>query len=192
MELQKNVASFFVSPTENTTIYFEDIVSEAVGNKKSGAWAIQSFFIPQGAVVREVSLFVHGKDINNITTGQPNGIPDSVPNKYNIQVYLNNVTVDLRNPETLNENEEVEVFLNYNLTGNVTEGTNVVSVYLNSYGDDFWGRGDTILYSDPENDAVNSSSLRVEYEKPPNEQRFGHIQVGVKENLGGVRENPKP
>lgn len=191
MELQKNVSSLPFSSVENTTFYFDDIVSEATADKKSGAWAILPFFIPQGAEVREVTLFVHGKDINNISTEGPDGIPDTVPNKYNVQIYLNNITIDLTNPETQDENEELNVTLSYNLTGNVTEGTSVVSVYLNAYGDEFWGRDDTILYSDPENDPAGSSSLRVEYVKPPNEQRFGQIQVGVREGLGGVNENPK-
>jgi len=187
LEVEENMDSLEFSSIEDITYYFNKIDSQATGMKKSGAWETLSFFIPQGAVVREVDLFVKGVGVNNV---HGDNIPDNVPEKYNVQVYLNNLTIGLENPDGA-EIDELNVSLRYNITDNVTEGTNVVSVYLNCYGDDFWGIQDTILWSDPEHELGGTSYLRVEYDKPPTESKYGQIQVGIKESLGGVDENPK-
>ncbi|MBL7160918.1 MAG: hypothetical protein ISS93_03670 [Candidatus Aenigmarchaeota archaeon] len=193
LELQENT-SLYVSPLENTTYYFDNILSEGNDgeNKRSGAWATMPFHIPQGASDINVTLFIHGQNINFADPGDPeNGIPDEVPEKHNIQVYLNDVTVDLTDPVEEDPELEQEIRLNYELTANVINGTNVVSVYLNAYGDYFWGKDNTILYSDPENDPDDSSYIQVQYVRPSQERRPGRILVGDLDSLEGIKENPK-
>ncbi|MBI4021540.1 MAG: hypothetical protein HY369_04820 [Candidatus Aenigmarchaeota archaeon] len=187
MDVEENATNVDVSPNESITYYFDKIDSEASGSKDTGVWSTLSFFLPKGAQVINATLYVKGIGINNISADD---IPVGAP-KANVQIYLNNLTVALADPVSQDDDDELNITLNFSLKENVTSGTNIISVYLNSYANDYWGKLDTILYSDPQNDPTNSSRLVVEYVKPPTEIKFGNIQVGVKEKLGGETLNPK-
>lgn len=186
LNVKVNETSIAKSFVENTTHYFDNILSEATGSKNSGVWSIFPFYIPQGAEVHNVILFLRAKDVNNISQSF---IPGS--EKSNIRIYLNNLTVNLTNPPSQNQLAQFDMNFTYNLTLNVSTGTNIISVYFNAYGDDIWGLQNTQLYSDPENDPKGSSFVRVEYKKTENELRHGKIEVGIKEAIIGPHGNPK-
>lgn len=106
-----------------------------------GAWAIVPIEVPQDAILREVTFNLKATNIDNKPPGQ---IP--VSNKYNVQIYLNDQTIALTNPDG---NGVVQG--SYNLTSKLHEGTNVLSVYLNAYGDVNWGESnEKIIHSTPE------------------------------------------
>ncbi|MBS3097203.1 hypothetical protein J4209_00240 [Candidatus Woesearchaeota archaeon] len=166
-----------VSRTIKKRTYFDHISSKGKdSNGKSGAWAIQPIFIPNYVDIKSVALHIRGESISNDA------------GKDNVQIYLNNRTVDIFSPDATGIADKM-----YNLKENVTEGTNVISVYLNSYPPDFWGDGDTILYSNPQTDPSGSSYVDVEYEFSQNDPRlkYGKIDVSIADEFGGEKSNSK-
>lgn len=176
VEVEENVSSTVINTLENVTHYFDWIQSEGLDH--SGAWAVLSFPFPKNAQMGRVLFYLSATGVNDVAVGEIN---DSVPNKFNIQVYLNNLTINLSNPPTAGENH---LFLTFNLTDKVTEGDNLLAVYLNAYGNNMWGTGATELYADPENNVSGSTRVEVSYIKPPSENTFGHVIIDTSEPIG--------
>ena len=166
-----------VSKITKKKTYFDHILSKGkTSDGKSGAWAIQPILVPKYVTIKSAKLHINGISISNDA------------GKDNIQIYLDNKTLELADPDADGIFEKT-----YDLKDNLTEGTNVVSVYLNSYPDDFWGDGDTILYSDPKNAPDTSSYVEVEYEFEEGDKRliYGKIDVTAADEFGGTKSNSK-
>ena len=166
-----------VSKITKKRVYFDHILSKGKANDgKSGAWAIQPILVPKYVTIKSAKLHINGISISNDA------------GKDNIQIYLDNKTLELADPDADGIFEKT-----YDLKDNLTEGTNVISVYLNSYPDDFWGDGDTILYSDPKNAPDTSSYVEVEYEFEEGDKRliYGKIDVTAADEFGGTKSNSK-
>jgi len=188
MDVKENVTSLFVPNTEDKNYYFDNSYSNGGFGDISGVWQVLPFSIPKNADDLEVFLYLNANDTNNISK---DNIPLDDEMSYNIHVYLNNKIIARVNPPSQNENTEVDVQLVYNITGNVTEGVNVLTVFLNMYGDQMWGKRTTRLYSDLENNPTDSSRVSVQYIKPPADVRTGQVLIGSRELLSGSEENPK-
>ena len=164
---------FVPSKIVEKRLYFDNVLSDGGQNlnKASGVWSVLPVFVPKGVIIKNATLHVVGKELKSFD------IPEEVPEKGNVQLYLNNDKIEILNVTgTLNKT--------YDLKDNLTEGTNVVSVYLNCYPDYFFGEDGTWLYSDPENDPEDSSYVEIEYEITDTAKlKYGKIDVSIVESL---------
>ncbi|MBW2977947.1 hypothetical protein KY331_03820 [Candidatus Woesearchaeota archaeon] len=182
LDVTYKVESGYYQDPRIKTYYFDNIKSLETGDKKSGVWAIMPIHIKKGRPLESVIFHLKAQDIENISDIPPN------VSQYNIQIYLDNKTIDLFNPSSSNETVEKT----YNLTNNVTEGDNILAIYLNSYITTPWGNGDTILYSDSVNDPDGSSYVEVKYGKEVAEEiKYGVIDVSFVEEIGGIKNSTK-
>jgi len=155
------------SQTFKKRYYFDNV------NGNTGAWSMLSFYIPENAKNINAKLHLNLKKVEDSTY--------SGMNTTDIKIYVNS-----KEPfyyDGINkENDEYycsrlrnyycyrslssarDVILDFDITNKVINGTNVVSVYVNSYGDIHWGDKEAIIYSDPLNDPENSSYVEVSYE----------------------------
>jgi len=171
-----------VTKIEKQRIYFDHIVSNELGNRKSGAWALVPFYIPKGAVIRSVIAHIRAEGIEDVS------------DRKDVRIYFNDTLYTKFDPPP-----DGVVDVTYNFTNLTSEGTNWVLVQLNYristswFGeyDDFTGEDETIIYSDPLADPEGSSYVEVEYELPENRLRYGYVDITLSENIGGVPDNPK-
>ncbi len=167
---------------ERQRVYFDRIVSKEYGNRRSGAWALVPFYIPKGAVVRNVVAHIRAEDIENIA------------GRDDVRIYFNDTLYT-----SFDAPPDGIVDVTYNFTDMASEGTNWVLVQLNyriatswwGQYDDFSGIGDTIIYSEPLTDPDNSSYIEFEYELPEGRLYYGYVDVTMSDNFGGSPENPK-
>ncbi len=170
------------SQTHKERYYFDHVEGGEIGGRGSGAWALMPFYVPHNATVKDVTFHLRAEDI------------EDDPFKTDVRVYFNNTLY-----ETFDPPANGSVDRTYNFTSLATKGTNFVLVQLNYrvyslFGipiDDFFGDGDTIIYSEPLTDPGNSTYLEFEYEIPEGKLYYGYVDVGISENLGGAVENPK-
>lgn len=195
--------------------------SHESGRRRTGVWATIPFFIPYNAVNFKATLNLNIKDVEDYWDFDRwhyewiNGwrIRGNNGNATDVRVYLNS---NESNPiykdgdymcatsygpnyegyiycPSLNEDflGTKNVSLTLNLTPYLIKGTNVLSVYANTYRDWFCGRDYTELYSDPFENPENSSYIDVEYKLTREGLKFGAIDLGIVENFGGVPSNPK-
>ncbi len=178
----ESTGKFVPSKIVKKRLYFDNVLSKGSNNlnKASGAWSVLPVFVPKGIIIKNATLHIVGKDLDNNL-----GIPEEVPEKGNVQLYLNDGKIEILNVTgTLNKT--------YELKNNLTNGTNVVSVYLNCYPDSFFGKDNTILYSDPENDPNGSSYVEIEYEIiDPQKLKYGKIDISLVESFNGSMSNNK-
>ncbi|MBI4451231.1 hypothetical protein HY642_04610 [Candidatus Woesearchaeota archaeon] len=162
-------------------LFFDDIRSHETGHQHSGAWAVMPVTVPVGATLLNATFHLHALDIEPLTlaqvlsaaTGNCTGL--DLTHAFNLRVYLNNQTIEETNNPLWLVNETVD--RTYDLAQYLVPGTNVLSVYLNMYGDCFWGDGDTILFSSPLNDTAGSSSVLLTYVRTPWEGEYGTIDI---------------
>ena len=182
LDVTYKIESGYYTDPRTKIFYFDNIKSVETGDKKSGAWAIMPIYIKKDRPLESVIFHLKAQDIENISD-----IPSNIT-QYNVQIYLDNKTLDLFNPSSSNETVEKT----YNLTNNVTEGDNVLAVYLNSYITTAWGDGDTILYSDSVSDPDGSSYVEVKYSKKVAEEiKYGTLDISFVEEIGGIKNNSK-
>jgi hypothetical protein len=68
-------------------------------------------------------------------------------------------------------------------------GTNILAVYLNSYGDRVWGKGNPTIYSDVLSDSAGSSYVEVNYTISAGSViPYGEIEIAAVEKIGGADE----
>ena len=177
----ESTGKFVPAKTVEKRLYFDNVLSNGGNNlnKATGAWSVLPIFVPKGVIIKNATLHIVGKDLKSF------GIPEEVPEKGNVQLYLNDEKIEILNVTgTLNKT--------YDIKDNLGEGTNVVSVYLNCYPDYFFGKDDTMLYSDPENDPEDSSYVEVEYEIIDTAKlQYGKIDVSIVESFDGSMSNGK-
>lgn len=164
---------------EDNRQYFANIEGEGQNsNKKGGAWITKPFYIPENATVENVSTRVNVRNVRD------------VEDRSDLEVYLNREKVHA-------ENLSGEAIREINLTGEVKEGNNVLSIYANTFVEDgkitgFGGHpGNPTIYSDPENDPENSSSLYLEYDSPDSGLVYNRLKLTTSEEVGGFPDNPK-
>ncbi|MCK5474012.1 MAG: hypothetical protein KAI53_01280 [Candidatus Aenigmarchaeota archaeon] len=157
--------------------YFDNVLSDQSGTKKRGAWAIMPINVPKAATVKNATLHLRALNVFDAA------------GKEDIQIYFNNNSI-------LNVTAPGATYDAYiNLTDYVAANkntTNVLSVYVNSFENDFWGETDAEIYSDPENDENSSSYVYIEYDwSLENKFQYGYIEVTAIEHFDGIDENPK-
>jgi hypothetical protein len=177
--------------------YFDKVVG------RTGAWSMLSFYIPEnsenataylhlkafgvddtkdllGRNSSDLIIYFNSKDIfykDGYCSSSQTCYPFcTVQSTY----YRNCQKVNVMNPE---------IFLN--LTSNLTKGTNVISVYLNNYGDIHWGSQEATIYSDPLNDPEGSSYVEVSYDLKDPIYNYGEIDITKEILFGGEASNPK-
>lgn len=167
------------SETVKERYYFDHIVSEenpSGWTHRSGAWEMLSFYIPINATIKNVIFHIRAEDIEDTWSTD-------------CRIWFNNTLYDSFNPPGSGIVDRT-----YNFTDMASEGTNWILAQMNyyiSWGDSFVGSGDTIIYSDPFNDPDGSSYVEVEYVRTENKLYYGYIDVGISENAGGSKSNPK-
>ncbi len=157
--------------------YFDNIESYQAGTKKRGTWAIMPLNVPRSANVKNVTLHLRALDVYND------------PAKDDIQIYFNNQSI-------FNVTDPAATYDTYlDLTDYVNSSknsTNVLSVYIDSFENDFWGLTNVEFYSEPETDENASSYVYLEYDWSSEDMfRYGYIEVSTIKPLGGAIENPK-
>lgn len=172
---------FVPSKIVEKRLYFDNVLSTGGQNpnKATGAWSVLPVFVPKGVIIKNATLHIVGKDLKSFD------IPEEVPEKGNVQLYLNDEKIEILNiTGTLNKTYEIKDGLG--------EGTNVVSVYLNSYPDYFFGDDYTMLYSDPENDPNGSSYVEIKYEiVDTSKLKYGKIDISIIEKFNGSMSTNK-
>jgi len=168
--------------------YFTNIKTEGHQNSNHGVWQVMSYYVPEGATVKNVTLNLHAQDV------------DEVGDENETQVFVNDKLVNatsLCEPQGQCDGEQEVEFL-YNLTDHTKPGMNVVTVYLDAFLDsdqeqiDSFGDDDRIeLFSDPETSPSTSSYLEYEYERSSTNLAFGKIKLSSTERFGGDRSTPK-
>ena len=169
----ESTGKFVPSKLVEKRFYFDNVLSKGGNNlnKATGAWSVLPIFVPKGVIIKNATLHIVGKDLKSF------GIPDGVPEKGNVQLYLNDGKIEILNiTGTLNKT--------YDIKDSLSEGTNVVSVYLNCYPGYFFGEDETMLYSDPENDPEGSSYVEIEYEIIDTAKlQYGKIDISLVERF---------
>jgi len=185
--------------TANTTFrkryYFDDVIG------RTGAWSMISFYIPENAKNVSARLKVNAKRVDDTQVY----IGGEWRNSTDVKVYVNSNTTfyaDGDNEYCYSYTDKgyycvrdiagvMNPRLDFDITSKLVNGTNVVSVYLNSYGDIHWGYQDSEIYSDPINDPENSSYIEVYYELPEPPFYYGEIDI-TKDKLFGYLDCWKP
>ncbi len=157
--------------------YFDNIESYQAGTKKRGTWTITPINVPRSADVKNVTLHLRALNVYN----------DSA--KDDIQIYFNNQSI-------FNVTDPSATYDTYlDLTDYVNSSknsTNILSVYVNSFENDFWGLTDVEFYSEPETDENASSYVYLEYDWSSEDMfQYGYIEVSKIKSFGGALENPK-
>lgn len=159
--------------------YFTDVEGGAGNqNKRGGAWINKPVYIPEGSKVENVSLRLNVRNVRN------------VPARPDIEVYMNEDKI-------YTENLDGDAIRQVPLTSHVDNGTNVLSVYVNTFVDDgeitgFGGYPDNPrIFSNPDSSPETSSSVYIEYDEADTGLKFGKIRVTDSRNIGGSRGNPK-
>ncbi|MGC9059191.1 MAG: hypothetical protein ACP5H3_02180 [Candidatus Aenigmatarchaeota archaeon] len=175
--------------------YFDNVV----GN--TGAWSMVSFYVPENAKNVNAKLHLNLKNIDDTKY--------FIWNTTDIEIYVNSKYPFYK--DGINTGEDAQyycysirkyycyrdiaasksVILDFDITSNLKNGTNVVSVYLNSYGDLHWGYKDANIYSNPLGDAENSSYVEVSYELESPSFNYGEIDLTKEILFGGTASNPK-
>lgn len=181
----------------NRTFYKRYYFDKVIG--RTGAWSMISFYVPENS--KNVSAYLHlnAKNVDDtkyfaqnatdvkvyVNSGTPFYIDGTTERCYSIaNWYCKRDIVGVMNPR-----------LNFNITDALISGTNIVSVFLNNYGDLHWGydAGDrsAIIYSNPIDDPENSSYVEVSYSLENPLFNYGEIDMTKEKLFGGNESNPK-
>lgn len=171
----------------NETFYLDDVYSNEVSwgwwwRSRTGAWEVFDFYVPEGAVVNNATLYLNIKNIEDSGGWvYDNGwfyLTDDVIVRINgYEIYA---------ADGLSGN----IFLSFNISPYLIEGTNYILVYANCYGNYFFGRDYTQIYSDPKNDPLKSSRVFINYTLSRDKKFYGYIDVIKSYEFGGNAANP--
>ncbi|MBI4176523.1 MAG: hypothetical protein HY518_04910 [Candidatus Aenigmarchaeota archaeon] len=168
-----------VNNTFNYTQYFDSIVSKGKQSDRPGVFAAMPVYVPSDAAVTNATMYLNWQ-----------GVADDA-SRPDVQVFFNDKRIYLNTTPLPNS------FISLNLTGNISQNagrTNVVAVYINTNTslNDFWGPASEVrLFSDPQNKPSNSSKIFVEYFRPPQNVKFGYIDINQVQHFSGLKANPK-
>ncbi len=138
----------------------------------NGVWAIIPYFVPKNASSITAKLHLEGESIYN----HPNEV--QIYNHSDVEVYVNS-----DNPVFSDAVPNATPIYDLNLTNYTIMGTNVIAIYMNSYGDDAWGQGTTIISP--------NSFIEINYTTSQQKFGFGEIDITKIVEFGGTPENPK-
>ncbi|MBW2996248.1 hypothetical protein KY332_03035 [Candidatus Woesearchaeota archaeon] len=180
-----NGSSVFYENEFSNRYYFDNVLSLEGSNQRSGAWQIVPFYLPEGAADVSVSARIIGRNIYDYTGPLRFQSWDGWLKRadYDYMFFING-----DEPFDADDHPDRNVTYTYTpaqVEDELIDGTNVVSVYFNNYGDTAWGDGMPEIYSDPINDSGGSSYVEVNYTLPQGVAPFGSIEVSTVEDFGG-------
>jgi len=147
------------------TYYFDDVIG------REGAWATMAFFLPPDSINRDVKIKIRAKDVD--ATGV---LHEAYGEDHtDVEIYLN--SEDPIFNDTDPSSDEIYDFDMTNISDDLVDGTNVLSVFLNCYGDVDWGQSDTQIYSDFQNNPSGSSYVNVSYSLTSPMFDYGQIDI---------------
>jgi hypothetical protein len=177
-------------------IYFDKVNStQGGGSSGAGPWVITPFHIPYDAANISVAIKVVGRGIYDYT-GSCSGSSGKFSawdgqrckRDYDYIMFLNGDT-----PFAYNASPSTNPSYFYTPSqtrSRIVNGTNIISVYFNNYGDDYWGINTEMIYSDPINNASGSSYVEVNYTSPP-VLPYGVIEIRQVKEFGGIANPTK-
>ncbi|MCD6371119.1 MAG: hypothetical protein J7L39_00180, partial [Candidatus Aenigmarchaeota archaeon] len=174
----------------NKRFYFDNVVG------RTGAWSVLPFNIPKNAKNVSATLHLNLQNVEDTRIWLWNAVDILV--YVNDDVYYRDGTAtgcyfytDSGYYCVRSVGNSRNLTLNFDISSEVQNGTNIVSIYLNSHGDLHWGVGDAIIYSDPQEDPEDSSYIEVSYDLESPEITYGEIDITEELLFGGNAENPK-
>jgi hypothetical protein len=193
MNYNQTEALQYLGWTHSDRIYFDNVNStQGGGSSGAGPWVITPFHIPTDATNISVSIKVVGKGIFDYTLSCTSARRFSgwgnwrCFKDYDYMIFLNE---EIPMDSSGNPGTNPSYFYGPSQTrSRIINGTNIISVYFNNFGDDYWGQGTEVIYSDPINNASGSSYVEVNYSSPP-VLPYGVIEVRQVKEFGGI-ENP--
>lgn len=178
--------SIETNKVEHERIYLENILSENKGPRDSGAFVVEEFSIPEDAEFLNASFHLHTKKMNAVCGGQwyyDYSTEGWELSDWDVRVNFNGEVVH----ESCAEGSyQADISLS---ESDVEKGTNVLTTYVNNYGDAYWGGTDTQIFSSIGDNT--SSHIDVWYKKDSSDLRFGEVEITTSENIGGSPEEPK-
>ncbi|HLP79614.1 MAG TPA: hypothetical protein VK158_03195 [Acidobacteriota bacterium] len=186
--------------------YFDNIRSREIGNDGAGVWATMPFVIPKDAqnlsvyaqiATSSVRDYISGARCRVLYNGARLNDPCASyvgwdgtmkdPSATDVMFFLNSDT-----PLLVNGSPSATAtykFSNTNLSPYLKNGTNIMAVYLNSYGDHVWGNGNPTIFSDIKNNYSTSSYIEVNYTLSINNIiPYGEIEIAAVEKINGSNE----
>ncbi len=169
--------------------YFDNVIG------RSGAWSTISFYIPENAKNISAKIRLNLKNVEDTKV--------FLFNSTDIKIYVNSEepffedgTTDLcyaisRYYCYRDIVATKDVNLTFDISSMIKNGTNIVSVYVNCYGDLHWGDSYAEIYSDPINNPNSSSYVEISYWFSEPLIKYGEIDLTREDLLGGEIENPK-
>lgn len=175
---------------------FNDMIADEQANRGTGGFALNTFEVPQGSEIEEAEITLRAENIDREYENYDVTYWDTFSDDFDgtcIGDTVSDVMVYF-NGEQLHSSyapEDGTVYLEFDVSDQTREGTNVVTTYLNSFADCTWGTDETHIiggYSDPE----NYSRVNTSYETGSEGGLvFGMIDVTQTRMIGGDVENPK-
>ncbi len=138
----------------------------------NGVWAIIPYIVPKNATGVSAKMHLEAESVRN----HPNEFNQY--RHYDVEVYVNDD--DLFFSDAAPNSSPI---YDFDLTGVSVTGTNVVAIYINSYGDTAWGQQETIISP--------RSFIEVNYSSPIQQYGFGEIDITTVKEFGGTNSNPK-
>jgi hypothetical protein len=164
--------------------YFSNVNTEGHNSQDHGVWAIMSYYIPQNADVKNVTLNLSALDVDDTDKGDE------------FKLFLNEDKINGTDFCTTGCTAERDIDWTFDLANNTTTGTNTVAVYLDTFTNDDgeindFGDDDNIeLWSNPEAFPDNSSALQYSYEVNSSGLVFGKIDLSRSEETNKGQSNP--
>jgi hypothetical protein len=201
IEVEYTVVQKVEAVLKNVTkrFYFDNVLSIKGSSDVSGAWALLPFYIPEDAQGPTATLHLNLKDVDDVLDRYYQLFSGwKYQDAWDIRIYINSDDVFWQdNPSASNDIDDgyydgnpYNYSNSWDITDELVNGTNVVTVYVNNYGDDVGGRYNTTIYSDSINDPVNSSYIEVNYQTEPHFE-YGTIDITLTEEFGGSPDNDK-
>jgi len=187
----------YIASEHRERIYFDNIRSVEANNDGSGVWALMPFHVPAGATNVSATLRLNLQDVNDLKDRYLVGWSYQYRDAWDFRIYVNSDTVFYQRNAT--SYDDIDDCLSYsaacgsnynwtgsfNITGAVVTGTNIVSVYVNNYGDTVGGDGVTSIYSNPVSDPANSSYLELNYSLTPS-LPYSVVEIRQLKSFGGT------
>lgn len=182
-----------ITANVNQSVFFDDIKSPGKNNpnQRGGVWAVMPVNIPKGAEVQNatIHLYTINSDGDATERAKYDGVSD-------VMVYFNSTKIFAKNVTGSRFNVSIDITKNITTTSE----SNVITVYIDTYNEDFWG-SDTktvTLYSNMQANETNSSRIELVYKAPSSLIKYGFVDVTKVENFkgpyafpGGNNGNPK-
>jgi len=138
----------------------------------NGVWAIIPYTVPKNATGVTAAMHLEAESVRNLAN------EFSQYGHYDVEVYVNNATLFFSDAAP-----NATPIYDFNLTSVSVTGTNVIAIYINSYGDTAWGQQETIISP--------RSFIEVNYSSPIQQYGFGEIDITTVKEFGGANSNPK-